>query len=669
MVDATEFSLELVPDQVLGGLVCEEGEAPLAGATWYVAHDVSDGLAYHFPAGTLAEANYLSAGLLVDGNRLGVFVLTLQEGQDGPSFGLIYSALNQCSARMRVPLEAVNQNRWRYEREGAWLKPMCSGDRVDLQRVDRMTITVLRKSDTPVRWCMTTVVATAAEPALLDDLVLPRGPLLDELGQSTLHDWPAKSRSAEEVSERLRQQAAAAPRQRWPEGFSRWGGWTGAQFEPTGFFRTHHDGQRWWLVDPDGYAFWSAGMDCVRVDTNAAYGGLEAALAWMPDPRGEYSAIYTGGPVPTINYLAANMIRTFGPGSWYVRWAEIALAELRGMGFNTVANWSDWEIARDAGFPYVRPMRHDPLQTPLVYRDFPDVYAPEFEGDVAAYAEQLRETAGDPAFIGYFLMNEPTWGFSRETPAAGMLYTTPSCATRRALAAFARDRYGSESALAGAWGSGVTFDLLCEGEWRLPLTEAAQADLADFSEVMVERLFGWLSEACKAVDPHHLNLGVRYYTVPPVWAATGMRHFDVFSMNCYRDRVPTDEMTQIHDLLHMPILVGEWHFGALDVGLPASGIGHVRDQEARGQAFRFYTEDAATQPWCVGVHYFTLYDESALGRFDGENWNIGFLDVCNRPYAPLARAARASHERLYPVAMGEVAPYDDPPEYLPRLFL
>lgn len=71
----------------------------------------------------------------------------------------------------------------------------------------------------------------------------------------------------------------------------------------------------------------------------------------------------------------------------------------------------------------------------------------------------------------------------------------------------------------------------------------------------------------------------------------------------------------------------------------------------------------------MGVHYFTLYDESALGRFDGENWNIGFLDVCNRPYAPLAAAARATHERLYAVALGELAPYDKAPTYLPRLFL
>jgi len=70
----------------------------------------------------------------------------------------------------------------------------------------------------------------------------------------------------------------------------------------------------------------------------------------------------------------------------------------------------------------------------------------------------------------------------------------------------------------------------------------------------------------------------------------------------------------------------------------------------------------------VGAHWFTLYDEPAQGRFDGENYNIGFLDVCHRPYEPLAAAARATHERLYRVAAGEVPPYDDAPQYLPLLF-
>jgi hypothetical protein len=59
----------------------------------------------------------------------------------------------------------------------------------------------------------------------------------------------------------------------------------------------------------------------------------------------------------------------------------------------------------------------------------------------------------------------------------------------------------------------------------------------------------------------------------------------------------------------------------------------------------------------------------ALGRFDGENYNIGFLDVCNRPYEALGLAARASHERLYKVASGAEKPYSDAPKYLPKLFM
>lgn len=663
--------LTLTPAEAIGRLEAEAAAAPLPAAIWYTAQSTGDGLAYRFPAGALAAATFLTADLLVDGEDLAIFALTLREGGEGPTFMLVFSALNHCQARMRIELAAVNQNRWRYEREGAWLKPLCAGERVDLTRVDRLAITVLRKSERAVRFCLTPLTATAAEPPLLKQPLLPRGPLLDELGQSRLRRWPTKSRSAAEVTARLQAQLAAAPTRQWPEDYSRWGGWSPRRLEATGFFRTHHDGHRWWLIDPDGHPFWSAGVDCVRVDTEAAYDGLEAALAWQPAAEGPYGTVYSRGEthLPAINYLAANLIRAFGPAEWYECWVEIALAELRRLGFNTVANWSDWAQASDAGFPYVRPLALHCTGTPLVYRDFPDVFDPAFAADAAHYAEQLRETANDPALIGYFLMNEPTWGFAQETPAAGMLFNTPEAHSRRALAAWLQERYPSDAALAASWGPGTSVAAVASGEWTQPLTAAAEADLAEFSGLMAERLFATLTAACREVDPNHLNLGARYYTIPPRWALDAMRSFDVFSMNCYRELVPAEELAELSLRLQRPVLIGEWHFGALDVGLPAPGIVHVRDQAARGQAFRRYVEDAAARPFCVGVHYFTLYDQSALGRFDGECYNIGFLDVCHRPYEPLAAAARLTHERLYQVALGEEQPYDEAPEYLPPLFL
>lgn len=659
-------SRPLQQEQVLGGLSAEETEAPIEGATWYVAEAEGGGLSYRFEAGALAEMGWLTADLLLDGTFLAVFQLRLQEGEEGPVFGCNFGALNQCQARIRLALSAVDQNRWMLGREGAWLKPMAGGSRVDLAKVDRMTLTVLRKSDEPVRFCLTPFTATVDEPERLSDPLLPEGPLLDELGQSTLHEWPTKTRSVEELTARLRKQFDAAGGHRWPAGFSDWGGWEPRRVEATGFFRTHHDGGRWWLVDPYGCLFWSAGMDCVRSGIDANIGQLESALTWLPDESG---MVERGGRAPKANYLGANFIRAFDPEAWHAAWGRIALGELTRTGFNTVANWSEWEIARDAAFPYVRPLSLAPRHTRAVFRDFADVFDPAWADDCAAFAEQLRDTADDPALIGYFLMNEPNWGFAAETPAEGMLFNAPPCATRNALADWLRDRFGTEAALRVEWGADVTFADVAEKRWTEPLTTGAKASLAAFSTLMVDRLFTTLSEACRKVDPNHLNLGARYYTVPPAWALAGMRGFDVFSINCYRERVPADVGERIAAVVDRPVMIGEWHFGALDAGLPASGIGRVRTQADRGRAFRVYTEDAAAKPWCVGVHYFTLYDQSALGRFDGENYNIGFLDVCNRPYEPLVAAARATHERLYAVALGDLEPFDDEPEYLPRLFL
>ncbi len=266
-------------------------------------------------------------------------------------------------------------------------------------------------------------------------------------------------------------------------------------------------------------------------------------------------------------------------------------------------------------------------------------------------------------------MNEPTWGFSSELPAVGMLYNTPDCATRQELARVLKTKYADNQALSKAWEVETTFDEIARGAWKKPVKGKAVEDLEAFSGTMTERFFRTLSQSCREVDSKHLNLGIRYHTVPPKWVVEGMRSFDVFSMNCYREKVPLQDTETISKMLNMPVMVGEWHFGALDVGLPASGIGHVKDQAARGQAYRVYLEDAAANPYCVGVHWFTLYDQSALGRFDGENYNIGFLDVCNRPYEEMAKAARTSHERLYEVASGAAPKFSEAPEYLPRLFM
>lgn len=653
---------------LIKGLKPDSGEAFLKNAAWYSGDEVGDGFSYEFPAGSLLGKKYIHADMLADGNHMVKFLISLQEGEDGKAFRFVFGVLNQCSLRIRMPLSLIDLNRWGIDREGAFLKPRCGGARIDLGKVDRMTLTLFRKSSQTARFCITDLIATEEEVPVVEHPVLPRGKLLDELGQSNIHEWNGKTGSVEELKssleERYKQLGHAFPAE-----FSEWGGWKKKKIDnPNGFFGVHKAGGRWWLVDPDGCLFWSSGVDCVRSQISANVHLLKDALEFLPPETGEFSEIYVKGRQLHINYLASNFIRVFGKDEWKEAWAALSLDELIRLRFNTVANWSEWKYASREKVPYVRPMNFNPGLTNNIYRDFPDVFHPDFEKDAAEYARVLSDTAEDTALIGYFMMNEPKWAFSSELPAVGMLYNTGECATRTELAGFLEEKYSTDDKLAEAWKMDAGLQMIRKGKWQGMFSQEALADLEEFSEIMVEKYFGTLSRACREVDPNHLNLGIRYAGVPPTWTVKGMKSFDVFSMNNYKEKVPFDETKEIHDLLQMPVIIGEWHFGALDAGLPASGIGHVHTQEDRGRAYRVYFEDAAANPYCVGVHWFTLYDQSALGRFDGENYNIGFLDICHRPHEPICNAAIKSHEAVYEIAAGNVKPYDDAPEYLPRLF-
>ena len=86
------------------------------------------------------------------------------------------------------------------------------------------------------------------------------------------------------------------------------------------------------------------------------------------------------------------------------------------------------------------------------------------------------------------------------------------------------------------------------------------------------------------------------------------------------------------------------------------GLKQTSSQEERGVAYRYYIENAMADSSIVGAHWFEWVDEPSTGRFDGENYNIGLVDVTDRPYTELLDAAKATHRRLMSVHAGKEAP-------------
>lgn len=515
-------------------------------------------------------------------------------------------------------------------------------------------------------------------------------PIVDSLGQRMGYEWPTKTHSFDEMAARLRKELQEADQDKESaRPVSRYGGYLAKRFEATGWFRTQHDGNRWWLVDPDGYAFFSHGV-CygTRMGEFGWYTGMEGFYDGMPSPEDpQYANAFTHpgniaeyvkrhGITPRsnewmINPARVNMMRVFDK-DWWEAWRRLATHRFAHWGINTtgvgIVNFTDErmeDFLRLSQLPYAVTLKRFPVTDHFIFRDFPDVFSPQYAQNSAIFARnELGPMAQDPCLIGYFLHNEPEWMFQSDCCVAyELMVKDEPLESRRHLLAWIRERYSDVNALNAAWGLNLSSleDVLEPVSRSWNPTEIAWAELKSYEQVLI-MAFGRIPlEACRKVDPHHLCLGLRHggFTDKVV---DGSSIFDVFSFNCYRHSA--SEMLNMAKRANKPVLIGEWHFGGQEVGLMRTALQSCVSQEERGKAYRMFLEEAAACPWCVGAHYFEYNDQSLLGRFDGEHMAHGLIDCTNRPYPAMARAITQTSDELYDVLTGRQKPWSTQIQYL-----
>ncbi len=499
-----------------------------------------------------------------------------------------------------------------------------------------------------------------------------KAPYVDQFGQWTSRNWKGKIRSESHLKRKLTRFSEKSSQSDWPEGWSNYGGWKELKFKGTGFFRTHFDGRRWWFVDPEGYAFLSTGIDCVRPSVSATITGREELFEWLPEKNdavlGQAYQRHSKIKAISLDFAKANLLRVF-EDDWLLNWNKMIEGFLKNHRFNTIGNWSDEGFINHSDIPFVFQMKDFPRTNILVFRDFPDVFSSEYLEAAKKYAQQLKPYKDNRYMIGYFLRNEPHWAFGDHNLAYEMLKTKQKSATKKEFVAWLKSKYKNRIDLFNkSWRLKLaSFAELQDVSFKRLPSQMAGADMKEFSGLMVDQYLSVVVREVKRVDPNHLNLGMRYAWISSDLCYRAGNHFDVFSINGYHKPgpPPTDLIMQ---KTGKPVLIGEFHFGAIDRGLPATGIQGVEDQRARGDAYQYYVEQGFTRPELIGIHYFQLYDQPISGRFDGENYQIGFLDICHSPYKQFTRDARMANEKVYKVALGEKKPFAKTVKPFPQIY-
>lgn len=487
----------------------------------------------------------------------------------------------------------------------------------------------------------------------------PFFPFIDTFGQYKHKNWPCKTQSLADLTAKRDQEARDLKEAPGPKDWDKYGGAaTGPQLQATGFFRTEKVNGKWWLVDPDGRLFFSQGIDCVRMTDNTSVEERANWFANFPGDQPEFKEFfgtpfalkghYAGRYPKSFSFAGANLLRKYGV-DWKKLYPELIHQRLRSWGLNTIANWSDEATCRLRRTPYTDTISSRDAKliegSEGYWAKFPDVFDPGFAAGLRrAMDGKQGQSAGDPWCLGYFCDNEMSWG-NELSLALATLKSPADQAAKQAFIADLKAKYGDIAKLNEAWGTThASWDALLQAR-QAPDKQKAGDDLAAFYTRIAEQYFRTVRDTVKLVAPHQLYLGCRFASGNARAAAAAAKYCDVVSYNLYRRSVADFQFNGGADV---PLIIGEFHFGALDRGMFHTGLVPVANQAARAQAYQDYVRGAVRHPQFVGTHWFQYKDEPTTSRaLDEENFQIGFVDIADTPYPETIAASRAVAAGLY----------------------
>jgi hypothetical protein len=489
---------------------------------------------------------------------------------------------------------------------------------------------------------------------------------IDQYGQNARTNWQSKITSDTDFQKQDLNEKEWLMKHSTSSELDRYCGWKyGPQLLKNKFFRTalvHNEKEikppgkgkgipkdaHWWLVTPTGHLFFSLGMDCVNFGEETTLKGRESWFQKIP-----------GAPMSAtkVNFFQLNLQRKYGD-NWKEAFTDRTMRRLKSWGFNTLGNWCDPVFYDAHQLPYTKCLGYTHPKSISPDCHLPDFFHPDFPKQVAeGLAKGVASCKNDPMCIGYFIDNELCWDTwersglaDRGTAARAALSAAPGTPAREALIKSLQANYQSLDAFNLAWGTHLS-------DWNQQVTlsaeqlnPAAHADARKFLYLIAKRYYSVISAELKKVDPNHLYLGSRLNQRPIPVVKAAAKYCDVISFNVYADAIDADAWAFLESM-GKPAIIGEFHFTSADRGM-FPGRKTCNGQGERADSFTRYVKSVAKHPSFVGCHWFQYIDEPITGRFDTENYPIGFVSVTDEPYHHMISESQRILPEVYKTLSG-----------------
>lgn len=299
--------------------------------------------------------------------------------------------------------------------------------------------------------------------------------LVDRFGQSANTEFEQKVHSDDQLKQLAEEELARLKSSSPMQDRSKFGGWkTGPRLKATGYFRTEKVGNRWTLVDPEGYLYFATGIDNLRMANTSTFTGVDfkddtvryrdpkdltpedsigitpskaeiratryvaqpwrhKMFDWLPDydhPLAKHYGYRRSshlGPIEhgeVFSFYRANLERRYGnpsPGHAMQVWRGTTMNRMLDWGFTSLGNWTDAAYYDNQKIPFfANGWIIGEFKTVSTGYDYwgpmPDPFDPAFAERAKITTEQIaREVKGTPWCVGVFIDNEKSWGNLKST--------------------------------------------------------------------------------------------------------------------------------------------------------------------------------------------------------------------------------------------------------------